>query len=324
MSELIQLTLEQEEEIIERGFATFIEVGSALMRIQKGRKYYPAYPTFEDYMGRRWGWNRDQGYKQIRGAQIGQFLSDVYYSIHPTHETQVRPLSRLRLPDDQFNWPRIQEAWEEACHLARANNNDVPRAPTASEVKYIVDEMLYVPPPPLPDNKYQVIYADPPWRYDFSMSSTRDIENQYPTMQTEDIAKLAISNLAFEDSVLFLWVPSPKLPQGLYVMGEWDFDYKTCMVWIKDKIGMGYYARQQHELLLIGGRGSLPQPEPEFRPSSIIKAPRTEHSKKPDLTYALIEQMYPDREKIELFAREKRDGWTSWGNEINESAHENK
>lgn len=313
---LVKLTLEQEEEIIERGFISFMMVGNALGRIQEGRKYFPAYPTFEEYMDKRWGWSRITGYRQISGAVIGEELSKCYQLVTPTHESQVRPLARLRLADESFDYPRIQEAWEEACRLAQEDNDGIPRPPKASEVKYVVDEMLYVPPPPLPEGKFHIIYADPPWRYDFSMSSTRAIENQYPTMQTEDIAKLAISNLAFEDSVLFLWAPSPKLPQGLYVMGEWGFEYKTCMVWVKDKIGMGYYARQQHELLLIGGRGSLPQPEPEFRPSSIIRAARGKHSKKPDLTYALIEQMYPDREKIELFARQTRAGWASWGNEL--------
>ena len=316
MNELVKLTLKQEEEIIKRGFSTFIEVGNALMRIKEGRKYYPTHPTFADYMDKRWGWSKSHGNRQICGAQIGQYLSDDAHGPHRvTGERQLRPLTRLRLPDDTFAWPRIQEAWGEACHLAQENNNGVQRPPKASEVKYIVGEMLFTPPPPLPEGKYHIIYADPPWRYDFSMSSTRTIERHYPTMKAEDIAKLAIPNLAFEDSVLFLWTPSPKLPQGLYVMGEWGFDYKTCMVWIKDKIGMGYYARQQHELLLIGGRGSLPQPEPEFRPSSIIKAPRGEHSKKPNLVYALIEQMYPNHKKIELFARDEREGWEAWGDE---------
>lgn len=312
--ELVKLTLKQEEEIIERGFATFMEVGFALARIQEHQKYIPDYSTFEVYMKGRWGWSKRHGYRQIKAAEIGQLLSSVTDRSlpKPTHETQVRHLGRLEKIQD-FSPTVWVSAWEDACYLAKEDER--PR-PMEKDVKYVVDEMLYIPPPPLPDDKYHIIYADPPWRYDFSMSSTRTIERHYPTMQTEDIAKLAVSNLAFEDSVLFLWTPSPKIPQGLYVMGEWGFEYKTCMVWIKDKIGMGYYARQQHELLLIGGRGSLPQPEPEFRPSSIIKAARGEHSKKPNLVYALIEQMYPDHKKIELFARQTRPDWESWGNEI--------
>ncbi len=87
------------------------------------------------------------------------------------------------------------------------------------------------------------------------------------------------------------------------------------MVWVKDRIGMGYYARQQHEFLLIGRRGSLPVPDPEDRPASVVTAPRGEHSAKPDLFYQLIERMYPLAERCELFQRRPRPGWAGWGNE---------
>jgi N6-adenosine-specific RNA methylase IME4 len=88
------------------------------------------------------------------------------------------------------------------------------------------------------------------------------------------------------------------------------------MVWVKDKIGMGYYARSQHELLLIATRGSVPVPAAEFRPSSVIYSGRDQHSKKPDIIYGVIEKMYPEYAKVELFARNKRDGWQAWGNQL--------
>jgi N6-adenosine-specific RNA methylase IME4 len=100
------------------------------------------------------------------------------------------------------------------------------------------------------------------------------------------------------------------------VIESWGFTYRTCMVWVKDKIGMGYYARQQHELLLIAMKGSPRVPAPKNRPSSVVNAPRSAHSKKPDLFYELIERMYPRARKVELFCRSPRDGWTAWGNEI--------
>jgi N6-adenosine-specific RNA methylase IME4 len=87
------------------------------------------------------------------------------------------------------------------------------------------------------------------------------------------------------------------------------------MVWVKDKIGMGYYARQQHELLLIGKRGNLPVPDPEDRPSSVFYERRGVHSAKPEVLYEVIEDMYPTFDRVELFARRSRDGWASWGNE---------
>jgi N6-adenosine-specific RNA methylase IME4 len=99
------------------------------------------------------------------------------------------------------------------------------------------------------------------------------------------------------------------------VLDAWGFDYRTCAVWVKDKIGMGYYFRQKHELLLVAKRGELPVPDPTDRPSSVIEAPRVQHSVKPDEVYDLIEKMYPGYAWCELFQRRPRDGWTGWGNE---------
>lgn len=161
---------------------------------------------------------------------------------------------------------------------------------------------------------FPVLYADPPWRYDYAEDTSRQIENHYPTMDLDEIKDLSIP--AAEDAVLFLWVTSPKLIEGIEVVEAWGFEYRTCMVWVKDKIGMGYYARQQHELLLVGKRGSLPVPDPEDRPPSVINAPRGQHSAKPDEVYELIERMYPLREKCELFQRRPRARWAGWGNQV--------
>jgi N6-adenosine-specific RNA methylase IME4 len=175
-------------------------------------------------------------------------------------------------------------------------------------------------PTPLPqDQKYPVIYADPPWRYEYAETESRAIENQYPTMELGEICALPVAKSATEHAVLFLWVPNPKLIEGLKVIESWGFEYRTGMVWVKDKPGMGYYVRQQHELLLIAKRGELPAPLPADRPSSVITAPRGKHSAKPDEVYQIIERMYPDLPKLELFARKARAGWTSRGNQINES-----
>jgi len=164
-------------------------------------------------------------------------------------------------------------------------------------------------------SRYSVLYADPPWRYDFAVSSSREIENQYPTMETQDICDLPVPSIADTDAVLFLWATSPKLLESLRVMEAWGFTYKTCMVWVKDKIGMGYYARQRHEILLIGTRGHLPTPEPSNRPDSVIMAPRDKHSAKPVRAYELLELMYPGLPKVEIFCRTPREGWASWGNQ---------
>lgn len=169
-------------------------------------------------------------------------------------------------------------------------------------------------PPPLPHGRFSVIYADPPWRYEHTKTQNREIENHYPTMELEAICALDVP--AADDAVLFLWATSPKLEEAMRVIDAWGFTYRTCAVWDKQKIGMGYYFRQQHELLLVAAKGSLPVPDPSDRVSSVISAPRGEHSKKPDVVYELIESMYHGHQMLELFCREPREGWASWGNQV--------
>lgn len=170
--------------------------------------------------------------------------------------------------------------------------------------------------PALPTVQFGVIYADPPWRYDFAETENREIENQYPTMDVAEICALPVADMAASDAVLFLWATSPKLTEALQVVNAWGFDYRTCMVWVKDKIGMGYYARQRHELLLIAKKGNPAVPEPSNRPDSVIIAPRTQHSVKPPEVYEAIERMYPGGGWVELFARAQRPGWVVWGNQV--------
>jgi len=134
-------------------------------------------------------------------------------------------------------------------------------------------------------------------------------------MALPDIIALPVSEIAAPDSVLLMWSTSPKLQEALQVLQSWGFEYKTCAVWDKCVIGMGYYFRQQHELLLIGTMGALPTPEAANRASSLIKSEREVHSKKPEVVYEIIETMYPEYNKIELFSRQKRKGWDSFGNE---------
>src|SRR5690606_14895132 len=151
------------------------------------------------------------------------------------------------------------------------------------------------------------------WKYEHAKTDNRAIENHYPPMELDAICALTVP--ATEDAILFLWVTSPKLEEGIAVVNAWGFTYRTCMVWVKDKIGMGYYARQKHELLLICTRGNMPTPLPRHRPESVIEAPRGKHSAKPAEFYELIEAMYPELPKMELFCRSPRDGWEVWGNQ---------
>ena len=183
-------------------------------------------------------------------------------------------------------------------------------------------KQLAIPNCPICKKKYQIIYADPPWRYDFSATHNRDIENQYPTMELEEIKSLKIPS--DDNSVLYLWATSPKLLEALDVMKEWGFKYRTHLIWDKEIIGCGWWFRGQHELLLVGVKGKFSPPENKKRISSVFKQRRTKHSKKPDIMRKLIGDWFPDKTKIELFARKPDTliedpswkGWDVWGNEV--------
>jgi len=119
-----------------------------------------------------------------------------------------------------------------------------------------------------------------------------------------------------DNAVLYLWATAPKLLEATEVLVAWGFDYRTCAIWDKKIIGMGYWFRGQHELLLVGVRGKFSPPAQALRISSVYQEQRTRHSKKPDAIRNYVAQWYPDHSKIELFARQRTPGWDVWGNEV--------
>jgi len=166
--------------------------------------------------------------------------------------------------------------------------------------------------------EYDIIYADPPWEYNFHRdikdrpNATHIIENQYPTMSLDKIKNMNIP--AKKNSVLFLWVTSPKLKEGIEVMDSWNFEYVTSIIWDKKVMGMGYWLRNSHEIILIGRRGKFPPPR--IQKPSVFRFKKTKHSSKPKFFYSLIDEMFPNKNKIELFARDRREGWSSHGNQL--------
>lgn len=160
---------------------------------------------------------------------------------------------------------------------------------------------------------FNVVYADPPWDY---MAETT---LGYPTMATSEICDLLRdSNSVADDAALFLWVPASLVGDGLKVIEAWGFRYITQAIWHKGASGMGQYFRVNHEVLLFGLRGHrMPQVAAESRSASVFQFDRRVHSQKPDEFYEVIEAMYPDLPKMELFRRGvPRDGWHCWGNEV--------
>jgi N6-adenosine-specific RNA methylase IME4 len=156
---------------------------------------------------------------------------------------------------------------------------------------------------------YNVIYADPPWRFEPYSRQTgmdRAADNHYGTLSLDAIKSLRIP--AASDCVLFLWATRPMLPQAIEVMGSWRFSYKTCFVWVKDRLGTGYWNRDNAELLLIGIRGDVPAPIRGEQPASMVFANRGRHSEKPGVFAELIEKMFPNVPRLEMFARADRAG----------------
>ena len=174
------------------------------------------------------------------------------------------------------------------------------------------------------DKKYNVIYADPPWKYKTWTEGGGTAEKHYPTMKLDDIIKMkdTIEKISDNNCILFLWVTFPCLLEGLKVMKEWGFTYKTCgFNWVKRNkksntffFGMGYWTRANSELCLIGTKGIIKRKSNKV--FQIVDTPIEEHSKKPDVVRDRIVELVGDIPRIELFARQTANNWDCWGNEI--------
>jgi len=169
------------------------------------------------------------------------------------------------------------------------------------------------------DKKYSVIYADPPWSYNATLPPKYgDVRFHYKVMSDEDIYNMPVKDMTDKNCVLFLWVTSPKLPEGIELIKRWGFEYKTSFVWDKIKHNMGYYNSVRHELLLVAGKGSsTPTMHKKKLYDSVVSIERSDkHSEKPEYFRKLIEELYPNTQKIELFARKNTEGWDTFGNEV--------
>lgn len=169
--------------------------------------------------------------------------------------------------------------------------------------------------------KYQIIYCDPPWAYRNMGNIQATANAQYNTMSNEDICNLPIAELADNNCILFLWATFPKIQEALDVIKAWGFEYKTIgFNWVKLNkngtpfFGVGWYTKSNTEVCLIGVKGKAPKVSNSV--SQIIQTVREKHSKKPDIIRDKIVEFAGDIPRIELFAREKTEGWDVWGNEI--------
>ncbi len=172
----------------------------------------------------------------------------------------------------------------------------------------------------LPVFGFDLIMADPPWKYE-NWSKAGEHKNataKYSCMDLAEIKALPVGELAAPDSVLWLWATNPLLPQALEVMAVWGFQFKTAGHWSKKTVngnqafGTGYLLRCAGEPFLIGTIG---KPKTARNVRSVIEGLAREHSRKPEEAFAAAEQLMPDARRVELFSRERRYGWSNWGDE---------
>jgi len=171
----------------------------------------------------------------------------------------------------------------------------------------------------LPNKKYEIIYADPPWKYKQNWGNGC-VKHHYPTMETKEIKNLPIGNISNNNCHLYLWVTNPFLQEGLDVCKAWGFEYKQLLTWVKldkkkkIKMCMGYYFRGATEHIIFGVKGKLPRLRKDLK--NVFLEVQTEHSKKPAIIRDIIIKHSGDLPRIELFARQRIDGWDAWGLEV--------
>jgi N6-adenosine-specific RNA methylase IME4 len=173
------------------------------------------------------------------------------------------------------------------------------------------------------------ILADPPWRFQNKTGKIAPEHSRlrrYETLSVDDISNLAVREIVEDMAHLYLWVPNAMLPDGLRVLSEWGFTYKSNIVWHKirkdggsDGRGVGFYFRNVTELILFGVRGKNARTlAPGRSQVNLLGTRKREHSRKPDEQYDIIESCSPGP-FLELFGRGTRKGWTTWGNQADDS-----
>ena len=169
---------------------------------------------------------------------------------------------------------------------------------------------------------YDLIFADPPWAFDLysEKGEGKSAQKHYRCLPTPEICALPVLDLAAEDCLLLMYATNPMLVDAMQVMAAWGFSFKTMGIWRKittnGKIGFGtgYILRSSHEPILIGTRGN---PRTAKNVRSIFDGKLREHSRKPEEGFVWAEQIMPwATRRLEIFSRQNRPGWISWGDEV--------
>jgi N6-adenosine-specific RNA methylase IME4 len=222
-------------------------------------------------------------------------------------KTDLLALARLK------KQPEKQLAVAEEIATGKAGSVKDAEANIKRDAKEAVAEKLRAEPPPVPTGPHRVIVMDPPWRYESRAADpTHRAANPYPDMSLDEIRALPVVDLAHDDCVLWLWTTNAFLRDAFTLLDAWGFTSKTILTWVKDRMGTGDWLRgkTEHCILAVRGRPTVML----TNQTTALVAPMREHSRKPDEFYALVDALCPGS-KLEMFARESREGWQRWGAE---------
>lgn len=291
-------------------FEDWFQLGNFLIRSHDGiqfligdwakfgdsRGYYTD-PKVYDRLEEITGYSREtiKDFKYVAENVSSRRRDDLPYG----HHREVAPL-----PDEQQEY-----------YLNKAAKENLSVRDLREEVRKYYVEANH--PHDLPrTKKYRIIYADPPWKYGNSMPSYfGEQANHYPLMSIEEICQMSIYEICESNAVLFLWVTSPILRESFEVVDAWGFEYKTSFVWDKIKHNMGHYNSVRHEFLLLCTRGSC-MPDVAKLHDSVQSIERGQHSEKPEAFRQIIDEIYTEGNRIELFSRRKVEGWDAYGNQL--------
>ena len=178
--------------------------------------------------------------------------------------------------------------------------------------------------PTLPQDQFDIIYADPPWDYKGQLQhagagseDTGGAMRHYPTVTLDRLKELSVPNIAADNSLLFMWATNPHLDQAIDLGKTWGFAWATvAFVWDKVRVNPGFYTMSQCEMCLVFKRGKIPSPRGARNVRQFLSVKRSAHSEKPAEVRTRIERMFPTLKKIELFARQQVEGWRAWGLEV--------
>ena len=317
------------KETVRAGLSTFIEVGLALIEIRQGRGYiYDHHQTFEDFMGAEFDVSLGQGYRLVDSARVSLAVSPIGET--PRTESQARALVPL-LPADTarpmggrpVEWrPDTDEHLIDTWRFITEEYGPEPdKEPVTAKVikKWVRHKLLEIRPElavDIPIGVFSTIVADPPWPIQKIQRDERPNQHviDYPTMTIQEIKDLApeVMSRSHDDAHLYLWTTHKMLPQALEVMKAWDYNYQCVLTWVKNVGFTPFSWMYSTELVLFGRRGNLPLLKNGLRLD--FNAKTTGHSIKPEAFFDLVHQASPGP-YLELFARTKRDGWTTWGND---------